>query len=55
MFDTFAAKTGRSVAEWVRLVRSEGPADPKQWQTWLKTERGLGHFQARLVVAEARR
>ena len=35
-------KTGRSVEEWVDLVRREGPADNKARREWLKREHGLG-------------
>ena len=53
MAATLASKTGRSVDEWIAHLTEAGPSDDKAWQAWLKTE-GLGHFQARLVVAEAR-
>ena len=35
-------KTGRSLAEWLRLVKKEGPPDEKQRRNWLKTKFGLG-------------
>ena len=48
------AKTGRSLEAWLELLDAEGPSAPKAWQGWLK-ERGLGHFQARLVAGEAKK
>jgi hypothetical protein len=35
-------KTGRSVEEWVELLRREGPADNAARRTWLKREHGMG-------------
>ncbi len=54
MVATMKAKTGRSVDEWVALVRADGPEDDREWQTWLKRKHGLGHFQARLIASASR-
>lgn len=35
-------KTGRSLDEWLRFVKKEGPKDEKERRDWLKTEHGLG-------------
>jgi Domain of unknown function (DUF5655)/Domain of unknown function (DUF4287) len=35
-------KTGRSVDEWLKLIRRSGPKDEKARREWLKTEYGLG-------------
>jgi hypothetical protein len=35
-------KTGRSLEEWVALVKESGPADEKECRDWLKAEHGLG-------------
>lgn len=35
-------KTGRSLEEWLRLIKKEGPKDEKARREWLKTEYGLG-------------
>jgi len=35
-------KTGRSLDEWLRLVKKSGPKDEKARREWLKTEHGLG-------------
>jgi hypothetical protein len=45
--------TGKSLPEWVALLRSEGPSEEKPAAKWLKEDRGLGHFQAQLVAKEA--
>lgn len=35
-------KTGRSLDEWLRLIKKTGPKDEKARREWLKTEHGLG-------------
>jgi len=35
-------KTGRSLDEWLRLIKKFGPKDEKARREWLKTEHGLG-------------
>ena len=45
-------KTGRSLEEWVELVRAQGPEARKDRVAWLKQEYKLGHGQAS-TVAEA--
>ncbi len=35
-------KTGRSLEEWLRLIKKDGPKDEKTRREWLKTEHGLG-------------
>lgn len=35
-------KTGRSLEEWLRLMKKNGPKDEKALREWLKTEHGLG-------------
>jgi hypothetical protein len=34
-------KTGRSLEEWVRFIKKEGPKDEKARRAWLKEEHGL--------------
>lgn len=35
-------KTGRSLEEWIRLIKKSAPKDERQRRDWLKTEHGLG-------------
>ena len=35
-------KTGRSLDEWMRYIKKNGPKDNKACREWLKTEHGLG-------------
>src|SRR6185295_8271335 len=35
-------KTGRSVEEWLQLIKKSGPKDEKERRVWLKSEHGLG-------------
>lgn len=39
---TLPAKTGRSLDEWLELIRRDAPADIKERRTWLKQEYNLG-------------
>ncbi len=36
------AKTGRTLEEWLKLIKKSGPKDEKARREWLKTEHGLG-------------
>jgi hypothetical protein len=47
-------KTGRSLAEWVQLVRREGPPHEKECREWLKKEHGLGTNAAWWIAERAR-
>ncbi|HYO55390.1 DUF5655 domain-containing protein [Archangium sp.] len=44
--------TGKSLEEWVALLKKQGPKDPKEARNWLKEEHGLGHGQAGMIAAE---
>lgn len=35
-------KTGRSLDEWMKLIKTDGPKDEKARREWLKKEHGLG-------------
>jgi hypothetical protein len=35
-------KTGRTLEEWLKFVKKEGPKDEQPRRDWLKTEYGLG-------------
>lgn len=39
-------KTGRSLDEWLRLIKKSGPKDETARREWLKTEYGLGSNSA---------
>ncbi|HVQ36812.1 MAG TPA: DUF5655 domain-containing protein [Pyrinomonadaceae bacterium] len=46
-------KTGRSLDEWLRLIKKSGPKDEKARRDWLKTEHGLGTNSAGWLAARA--
>jgi hypothetical protein len=46
-------KTGRSLEEWLRLAKKEGPAGEKERREWLKNEHGLGTNYALWIAAGA--
>jgi hypothetical protein len=35
-------KTGRSLEEWLRFIKKEGPPTEQERRDWLKTKHGLG-------------
>jgi hypothetical protein len=46
-------KTGRSLEEWLQLIKKSGPKDEKARRDWLKTEHGLGTNYAGSLAARA--
>jgi hypothetical protein len=42
-------KTGRSLEEWIKLVKKDGPAGEKERMAWLKKEHGLGTNYAQWI------
>jgi predicted transport protein len=46
--------TGRSLAEWVVLIRASGLGKHGEMVAWLKAEHGLGHGNANLLAIKAR-
>src|SRR5579883_1860441 len=46
-------KTGRSLDEWLALIRQSGPADLKDRRAWLKSEHGLGTNYAAFLAERA--
>jgi hypothetical protein len=40
--ETLPEKTGRSLEEWLRFIREEGPPTEKERRDWLKAEHELG-------------
>lgn len=45
--------TGRTLEAWVELVRVGQHPDAKAALTWLKAEKGVGHFQAMTIARAA--
>ena len=46
-------KTGRTLDEWLRLIKKSGPKDEKSRREWLKTEHGLGTNYASWLAERA--
>lgn len=46
-------KTGRSLEEWILLVRQKGPQDEKQRREWLKSKHGLGTNYASWIAEQS--
>jgi len=47
------AKTGRSLEEWIELVKKSGPAGEKERRGWLKEEHKLGTNSATFIAERA--
>jgi len=45
--------TGRSLEEWIKVVRRDGPAEEKARRAWLTSEHGLGTNGASWIAARA--
>lgn len=52
--DDLPKKTGRSLDEWVALIRREGPGDEKGRKAWLKAEHGFGTNHANWLAERSR-
>jgi len=50
---TLREKTGRSLDEWLELVKKSGPATEKERRDWLKKEHGLGTNSAWWIAERA--
>jgi hypothetical protein len=46
-------KTGRSIDEWVRHIKKNGPAAEKERAAWLKKEHGLGTNYASWIAGKS--
>jgi hypothetical protein len=53
--DELKSKTGRSVEEWITLVKQEGPKDEKSQREWLKSKHKLGANSAGWIAERQRR
>jgi len=47
------AKTGRTLEEWLTLIKKKGPKDEKERREWLKTEHKLGTNSAGWLAERA--
>ena len=50
---TLKEKTGRSLQEWITLVKRSGPETEKERRQWLKKEHGLGTNSAGWIAERA--
>jgi hypothetical protein len=46
-------ETGRSMEEWLALVKSEGPKDERSRRDWLKSKHKLGTNKASWIAERA--
>lgn len=50
ILDNLPEKTGRSLDEWVQLIKESGPEGEKERREWLKTEHDVGGTTAWLIA-----
>ena len=50
---TLKEKTGRSLEEWIKLVKKDGPGGEKERRAWLKSEHGLATMSAWHIAERA--
>ena len=43
-------KTGKTLEGWLEVMRSIKASSDKEYMTILKTDFGLGHFQAQVIL-----
>ena len=48
-------KTGKTLEEWINILKKNGPAGKKEQAAWLKKEHGLGSVQASIIAGRANR
>ena len=48
------SKTGKSLSEWMVIVKSIPSMNEKELLTILKNEHQLGHFQAKTIIKKIR-
>jgi hypothetical protein len=53
IIDNLPKTTGRSIDQWIRLIKRDGPAGEKERRDWLKKVHGMGSTTASLVAMHA--
>ncbi|NUO80031.1 DUF4287 domain-containing protein [candidate division KSB1 bacterium] len=53
IINNLSEKTGKSLDQWVRLLKKSGPQGEKERREWLKKEHQLGGTTASMIVARA--
>jgi hypothetical protein len=46
-------KTGKSLEQWLAILKKDGPAESKEQVRWLKAVHNVGHVTAQCIVASA--
>ncbi len=53
IIDNLPKTTGRSIDQWIRLIKRDGPAGEKERRDWLKKVHGMGSTTASMVAMHA--
>ena len=54
MIKNMTNKTGKSIEEWIALVRKQDFAQNKECIKFLKEQHSLGHFYAHLIARKSK-
>ena len=50
MIRNLPEKTGRSLQEWIAVLKESGLSETRELKTFLKKTHGVGHFQSQTIV-----
>ena len=50
IIDNLPEKTGRSLEEWLAVLRASGLSEKRELKEMLKKTHGVGHFQTQTTV-----
>ena len=50
IIDNLPEKTGRSLEEWLAVLRASGLSEKRELKEMLKKTHGVGHFQTQTIV-----
>jgi hypothetical protein len=53
ILDNLPKTTGKSLAQWIRLAKAEGPSGDKERRDWLKKTHKIGSTTARMIAEQA--
>jgi hypothetical protein len=54
IIDNLPKKTGRTLKDWVEIIKTTGPTERKAQLAWLKSEHQVGHVTAQVLLQHAR-
>ena len=52
MIQSMPSRTGKSLEQWIRILKSKGPATRKERVAWLRSSHGIGLPTAMVIASE---